>query len=394
MSVFAGSGVRIGTDSSGTARYTPNKLAVLSHDNNTNGIMDIAALEHIAIGAPSAGLGAGLVFRGETSTQATQDMARVAGVWTDVNNASRSGALTFGTVNNASAMTERMRISPAGYLGVNTTDPLSTVDINGSLATRRSNITLSAGQNNNVNIGASSYVNIVGPTSAFSISGFATGSDGQMLRVINTTGQDMSILNENTSSTASNRVKTHTNGTVVLSGTSQTADFMYDGSQSRWVLVTSNAEQISGPIGSIFFASKDADETVTNSATLQDDDHLQFFFNANETWEVTGEIDVQSTSSTPNIRIAFDAPSGAVIRMFYTAINDGNGVQSNSLISASNTPKTINVASNVSTYISFRGAITMGNTSGNVKFRWAQGTSNSAAIRIKQYSYLKATRLR
>lgn len=63
----------------------------------------------------TAGFGSGLVFSGSTTIGVRDnDMARISGVWTDATHATRSAAITFDTVDQAGALTERARIHAAG----------------------------------------------------------------------------------------------------------------------------------------------------------------------------------------------------------------------------------------------------------------------------------------
>lgn len=71
-------------------------------------------------GAPVAGYGTGLVLRGESSTTNSQDMIRLAGVWTDATHASRSAAMVFDVVNGAAALAEVGRFNAVGGLKIAT----------------------------------------------------------------------------------------------------------------------------------------------------------------------------------------------------------------------------------------------------------------------------------
>lgn len=397
MAVFAGSGVRIGTDTMGIARYTPYKLAVLSEDEKTNSIMDLAVLEHLAQGTAAAGLGSGLLFRGETTLNDTvRDMARIAGIWTTSTEASRSGALTFSTVNNASALTERARIASNGYVGLNTTTPATRLDIDGAYATRAVTLTLSNGRNDNVAIGDASFVRIVGPTAPFSISGLANGTNGKRLRIANMTGQNWTIMDSSSFSTLGNRIETNTNADIIVKGPVPILDMIFDATGSgQWLLGTLNANQIIGSIGSLVYLSKTADETVTSSATIQDDNHLSFDLNANETWEINGQIQVDNTSNNVDVKVAFQLPTATTMRVYVTGIQDagGNAIQGSGLMTTSNTAKTILISGGVSTLITFRGILVTSSTAGTVKFRWAQGTSNASGTIVRSNSYMKILRV-
>src|SRR5690606_26427777 len=57
---------------------------------------------------------------------------------------------------------------------------------------------------------------------------------------------------------------------------------------------------------------KTEDETVNNSATLQDDDDLSFAIGANEVWAVEIYVQVNSSSSA-DFKYALSVPSGATL---------------------------------------------------------------------------------
>ena len=103
-------------------------------------------------------------------------------------------------------------------------------------------ITLANGLNSNISRtnGIYSYVKITGPTGVFSIGGFTGGASGQELKLYNTTSQAMTIVSEDASSTAANRISTLTGGNVTLRAGTSFASFIYDGATSRWILTSTN----------------------------------------------------------------------------------------------------------------------------------------------------------
>lgn len=101
-------------------------------------------------------------------------------------------------------------------------------------------IMLANGLNSNIaNSGATSD-RITGPSSVFSVGGFTGGIDGQLKRIYNTTSNAMTIVNEDTSSTAANRIKTLTGANVTLRSGTSFASFEYDGTDQRWILMSTN----------------------------------------------------------------------------------------------------------------------------------------------------------
>jgi hypothetical protein len=104
---------------------------------------------------------------------------------------------------------------------------------------------LSNGLNSNIPIAAyanvltyDTLVDVSGPSAAFSLGGFDSGYSAKTLTIVNRTGQTMTIVNEDASSTAANRITTQTGGNVSLSSPA-IASFLYDAAASRWELVSS-----------------------------------------------------------------------------------------------------------------------------------------------------------
>ncbi len=279
---------------------------------------------------------------------------------------------------------------------MNVSNPLTRLDIDGAYATRGKTLVLQNGRNDNIDVGDASYVRIVGPTEPFSISGICCGTNGKRVRLANITGQDWTVMDSSSYSSVANRIETNTGADIIVRGPVPVLDMIYDSNTSQWLLGTLNANQVIGAVGSLIYAVKTADEEVQNSATLQDDDHLFFNLNAGETWEINGELQADNASNNIDWRIAFDAPSGTNIRIYFTGIQDagGNAIQGNGLLNALNSAKTVTISSAVSTLLTVRGIIQVGNTSGTLKFRWSQRVANGSKTIVRQYSYLKILRIK
>lgn len=148
----------------------------------------------------------------------------------------------FGSINDANntLLSQEFRASQllfSANVGIRTAGaPATSLDLVGGFATRAIALSLSNGANNNVGITDGAYARIAGPTGAFSISGFSGGVDGRRLTVYNSVAQDMTITNEGGSSTAINRILTLTGADVTLTGVSS-ATFVYDSTDTRWILV-------------------------------------------------------------------------------------------------------------------------------------------------------------
>lgn len=150
-------------------------------------------------------------------------VATSAGCFVFTSSGSTQGSLDTGFCRGAAAVTKVL----AGTSG------------SGSLAYPAKAMTLSNGANNDLAIAGAGFVRVSGPTGAFSISGFAAGQDGEVLRVFNTTSQAMTITNQATSSSA-NQINTLTGADVVLRTGTSFATFLYDGTSSKWILTSLN----------------------------------------------------------------------------------------------------------------------------------------------------------
>jgi hypothetical protein len=164
-------------------------------------------------------------------------------------------------------------VAEAQNVGIGTNDPKAKLDINGSIALREGPaITLvnggaSGGANDNVVLPdittgvKAGFYRITGPTAAFSVFGIVptTGADGQLVTLVNTTNNTMTIKN-NASSTAANGFKTLTGSDMVSVAGNSSVTIQYNKTESRWYVTGS--QNYSVTTGSI----ATGDVTTTNSA--------------------------------------------------------------------------------------------------------------------------------
>ncbi len=124
-----------------------------------------------------------------------------------------------------------------GNVGIGTTAPNTQVDIAGGIALRAGAFTATNGNNNNINIGGASFIRITGPTAAFTITGISGGVNGKVVILYNAATYNMTIANENTNSTATNRITTLTGSGVVTTGVGAIT-LIYDSTASRWIVTS------------------------------------------------------------------------------------------------------------------------------------------------------------
>jgi hypothetical protein len=104
----------------------------------------------------------------------------------------------------------------------------------------QSSTVVANGLNSNVATAGNETLRLTGPTTAFSVGGFAPQAPalwqpGQTLDVVNTTANAMTLVNEDTSSTSTNRITVGAGVSVTLPPYSSTR-FVYDGPTSRFVV--------------------------------------------------------------------------------------------------------------------------------------------------------------
>lgn len=131
-------------------------------------------------------------------------------------------------------------ISLQAQVGINNTDPKTTLDVNGALSlSEGSAIALSDGTNNDIILTAPlhSMYRITGPTLDFELTGIVpvSGSDGQIVNLQNTTSQNMIIKHE-TGSIAENRIYIPGEKDLYLRGRYTNISLQYSATLSRWVL--------------------------------------------------------------------------------------------------------------------------------------------------------------
>ncbi len=367
-------------------------LHAVATDAVTNAVTTVQTITHNSSGTAGANFGVAQKFQLATSSTANRDAAQLAAIWQNATHASRSSALTFSTTR-AATLGERVRIDSSGYVGVATTGPATSLDINGGFATRYALLSLSNGTNNDVALGSGTFFICPYPTANFTLTGLSGGVDGRRVRIANTSGHALTIANLSTLSASANRIVTGAGADVTSVGTMSMYEFIYDGSQNHWVLGDLNPTL--GTVGSSLYVTKGSDQSITNSAVLTNDNDLVLAMPANEQWELNGEVQAINSSNSVDMLVAFTVPTGASIKIFFTGVGTtgGTAVAGCDVLKTSGSSSRVNLTAGVSTLISFRGIVTIGSTSGNLQFQWCQNVANNSATTVNAKSYLKITRI-
>jgi hypothetical protein len=137
---------------------------------------------------------------------------------------------------------------------------------------------------------------------------------------------------------------------------------------------------------------KTADESVTSSTTLQDDDHLTFAVAANEEWVVEAYLDVAITSAN-GFKVAFNAPSGATINAFVGFDMNVDGSFSSGQTTVIDTAVSAPFGT-AATRVFARAHLWVlnGATPGTITLRWAQVTASGTTTMAKG-SFMVAHRI-
>jgi hypothetical protein len=141
------------------------------------------------------------------------------------------------------------------------------------------------------------------------------------------------------------------------------------------------------------YIRKTADETVTSSTTLQNDDHLVFAVDANSVYSIEMVLIVSAGNTTADYKFAWTFPSGTT--MFWGMVSEGGTMwqAGNHLTgpAALGTEATTITASsdNIITGKLFKGVVIVSSTAGNMQLQWAQNTSDGSGSVVKTNSHIR-----
>jgi len=128
---------------------------------------------------------------------------------------------------------------------------------------------------------------------------------------------------------------------------------------------------------------KTADESVTSSITLQDDDELKFSADANSVYWVRVKGIAFSASQTPDFKNTWSVPSGA------TGVHIFRLLSGQDLVTLGTSVMTALTDTIDGDFIEPTAIITIGSTAGEVTLSWAQNTSDATATTVKKGTILE-----
>lgn len=143
------------------------------------------------------------------------------------------------------------------------------------------------------------------------------------------------------------------------------------------------------------FVIKPADESITSSTTLQNDDDLFFSVAASASYALDGYLLTSgATTGTGDLKIDWTVPASTTMK--YTSFGvttTGPAVQYEATANLSSTARSIGTNGSADMGVNLRAVIITSTTAGTVQLRWAQNTSIATATILRAGSWLRLTRI-
>lgn len=159
---------------------------------------------------------------------------------------------------------------------------------------------------------------------------------------------------------------------------------------------TSTWAQTSSTVVASTLVVKAADESVTSSTTLQNDNHLFFPIAANEVWLVTGTYFMDSASTSPGAKLGLAVPAGCSVLWNNSerwSWQVSETMNTGLIESGTYGLATINAGAYLGDPAMFKYLVRNGSTAGNFQLTWAQLASNASATTMRRYSTLAGLKL-
>ena len=141
-----------------------------------------------------------------------------------------------------------------------------TVTSGGNVAFAKGTDYSTTGTSNDVNLGTGELFRLTG-ASAQTITGFANGSDGRLLTIVNAGTTTATISNNNAGSLAANRISTGTGSDLPLPA-GASVELVYDAGASLWRVVGSVASAGGAGVNTIGTLDTTGEDTSNNGATI------------------------------------------------------------------------------------------------------------------------------
>lgn len=308
------------------------------------------------------------------------------------------GPLTLGFKSDLNAWTPGLVIREVtGNIGIGTITPSSKLDVNGVIEAASlvdtanpayyldpANVTESLVVAGNVGIGKTN------PSGKLDVTGNIILGDNSGSVTVNgtnisiTSAGALMLSDDLTLSTSVNKGIT---GGGLTDCAGSTSKLLWSASTKQFSCGLDNTGDTS-----MTLVEKNADETVNNSSTLQNDDDLKFTMAANTAYAIEMIMYYNSTSAAPDFKYAFTIPAGASMNL------QGQGFTSTTTMASCR----INVSGSTCTLVgsvapdwtvSVIGIVQTAATPGDFQLQWAQNSANSANTVVNKNSWMKVNTL-
>lgn len=140
----------------------------------------------------------------------------------------------------------------------------------------------------------------------------------------------------------------------------------------------------------VVHANKTADETVNNSAALQNDDALAWAVAGSATYAFRLYL-VYSSGTTPDLKFTFTGPASFTMSYTVTGFDTSGSFAFGNISTESSTPTLGGTGGNVAALIT--GRVVTAATAGTLQLQWAQNTANGSDTIVRAGSHGVLTRL-
>jgi len=182
-----------------------------------------------------------------------------------------------------------------------------------------------------------------------------------------------------------------TRGDIIYRGASAAAR-LAKGTAGQYLQQGANDPQWASVSGLATIVRKTADETVNNSVTLQNDDHLFFPVGANEVWEFYACIK-HYAGATPDIMFKWTVPTGGTLNGFYAGTIGVLATATTPITPLDLTTQVPVNGAGAEKWFLYWGLYVGGANAGNVQFQWAQATATAEDTIVYANSYIIALKL-
>lgn len=157
-------------------------------------------------------------------------------------------------------------------------------------------------------------------------------------------------------------------------------------------MLTAYAANFAGAhiVGVEYTKYKTADESVTSSTTMQDDDTLtDYNLEPSTHYRVQGCIVTTSPSATPDLKFSLQATATLADSLWSATWADSAGA-TGADVDAASTDMVVDIAAGVNQIVNISGYVEA-NAAATIDFQWAQNASSASATTIKKGSWLSFT---